>query len=131
PAPRREVTSDGDRLHKYAEVSIQRILDTLASAAKNQNNALNIAAMQLGRFAAESWSGLSVGEAEPLLYNLAVRIGYVGRDGDSAAHATIRSGLNKGLSDGHPGPKERTPATASTPPRDPNVTKEQPKSDQT
>lgn len=107
PAARRETPADADRLRRYADASVRRVLDTLASTPTHQNNALNIAALQLGRFAAESWSGLSAGEAETLLFDAAVRIGYVGRDGESAARATIRSGMTRGLSDGHPGPKDQ------------------------
>lgn len=115
PAPRREVGTDGDRLRKYADVAVQRILDTLGSTSTKQNNALNIAALQLGAFAAEPWSDLSRGEAETLLYNTAVSIGYVGRDGEQATRATIRSGMEKGLSQGHPGPKERLQAAMISP----------------
>ena len=48
-----------------------------------------------------------MGEAERLLWQAATTIGYVARDGEAATRATIRSGMNKGMSDGHPGPKER------------------------
>lgn len=112
PAPRVAI-SDHDRLHRYADVALQRILDTLASTVSHRNDALNKAAFAAGRFVGALWSGLDYGSVEAALYQAAVSNGYVSKDGEAAARATIRSGLNKGKANPKEPPVDRRPAQPS------------------
>jgi hypothetical protein len=111
--PVRVTAENGDRLHKYADTAVQRILDTLASTRSRRNEALNKAAFDVGRFVAASWSGVTQGEAETLLYNAAVANGYVAKDGEHQARASLASGLRSGMNNPHPGPQERIVSQAT------------------
>lgn len=104
PQPRRELPpasissqSNDDRYRRYTDVSVQRILDTLGSTMSGRNGALNKAAFALGRLVSAHWSQLNRYDVETALYNTAVANGYVSKDGESDARATIASGLNAGM----------------------------------
>lgn len=103
PPPPTGVKLEGDHLKAYTQAAVQREIDTLVSTRYHRNNALTRAAFNLGTLAGGHWTGLPEAEAEALLYAAACSNGYVSKDGESAARATIRSGLRAGM--GHPRPE--------------------------
>lgn len=97
PAPSLIVNGNGDHLRKYVQSAVDGELNHLATTREHRNNALVTAAFSLGTLAAAPWANLTRYEVENALYQTAVANGYVSKDGEGAAKATIRSGLESGL----------------------------------
>jgi len=85
--PRRQNT-------RYVDAAIADELARLMRTGHGRNNALNDAAFALGTFVGAG--ALSESEAESRLFGAAMANGYVAKDGEHAARATIRSGLASG-----------------------------------
>jgi hypothetical protein len=78
----------------YSDAAMNSELQRLIGTSKNRNNQLNDSAMVIGQFVGAG--EISRSDAEERLYGAAVANGYVGKDGEAAARATIRSGLDAG-----------------------------------
>jgi hypothetical protein len=79
---------------RYVEAAIAGEIEKLVSTRAGRNNALNDAAFSLGTLVGAG--GMSRHDAETRLFAAAVANGYVGKDGEAAARATIASGLQSG-----------------------------------
>lgn len=115
PAPA-GVKLAGDYLRKYTETAVQREIDDLAGIRYHRNNALVRAAFNIGTLVGAHWTNLSELEAETLLYAAACSNGYVNKDGEHAARATIRSGLQSGMKAPRIEPAAHHTAPVSAPP---------------
>lgn len=82
---------------RYVEAAVADELSRLVRTTRGRNNALNDAAFALGTFVGAG--ALSASEAEARLFAAAVTNGYVAKDGEAAARATIASGLASGQAD--------------------------------
>lgn len=97
-APQRSVSTfdRSDERRRYAEAALRGEADIVAAAGSGErNNQLNISALKLGSLVAAG--ELSQGEVIGALYDASVANGYVADDGQSAAMATINSGIRKGM----------------------------------
>lgn len=98
----------------YVEAAISGEISALVSTRSGRNNALNDASFNLGTLVGAGV--LSRGEAEARLYGAAVANGYVAKDGEHAARATISSGLDSGESNPRQIPeRQHEPAEDMTP----------------
>lgn len=79
----------------YVEAAVSSELASLSATRAGRNNALNDSAFALGTFVGAG--AISRSEAEQRLFGAAVANGYVGKDGEAAARATIKSGLDRGI----------------------------------
>lgn len=103
-APPMLTVQSEDHLGKYVQTAVDGELNQLAHAREHRNNALVTAAFNLGTLAAAPWSHLTRFEVEQALYTTAHANGYVAKDGEGAAKATIRSGFEGGLKQPRPMP---------------------------
>lgn len=94
----------GGSYEKYLQAALDDEIATLRTVPESQNNALNKAAFALGQLIASSWTQLSRFVVEQALYDAMVANGYVARDGEHAARATIRSGIEAGMKNPRPAP---------------------------
>lgn len=94
----------GGSYEKYVQAALDDEISTLRTVPENQNNALNKASFALGQLVGSSWTQLSRHEVEQALYDAVVANGYVARDGEHAARATIRSGIEAGMRNPRPAP---------------------------
>jgi hypothetical protein len=78
----------------YTDAAITSELQKLIGTSSNRNNQLNDSAMAIGQFVGAG--AISRQEAEERLYGAAIANGYVAKDGELAARATIKSGLDAG-----------------------------------
>jgi hypothetical protein len=78
----------------YSDAAIISELQKLIGTSKNRNNQLNDSAMAIGQFVGAG--AISRHDAEDRLYGGAVANGYVSKDGEASARATIKSGLDAG-----------------------------------
>jgi hypothetical protein len=78
----------------YSIAAIANELQKLMGTSTNRNIQLNESAHAIGQFVGAG--AISASEAEDRLYGAAVASGYVGKDGEAAARATIKSGLEAG-----------------------------------
>ncbi len=101
----------GNREKAYANSSLNSITREIAATLRGQRNpALNQGAFKLGRFVARGW--LSRVEVEARLFAAACENGFVAEEGNHAAEATIRSGLEAGIQNPHEDLKDRERAPA-------------------
>lgn len=78
----------------YARKAFDNEIDRLRSTGGNRNDALNKAALSLGHFVGAG--RLDRGEVENALFDAAHANGYIQKDGEREARATIQSGLKTG-----------------------------------
>lgn len=78
----------------YSQAAITDELQKLVGTPMNRNNQLNDSSFAIGQFIGAG--EISRNEAEQRLYGAALANGYIGKDGEVAARATIRSGLDAG-----------------------------------
>jgi hypothetical protein len=81
-------------LSAYALAALAQELDRVAGSTSGRNQQLNASAFYLGRLIGAGVLGRR--EVEQRLLGAAEACGYVAKDGAAAAHATIRSGLDRG-----------------------------------
>lgn len=79
----------------YVNAAINSELAKLVGTNSGRNNQLNDAGFALGTLVAAG--GISQSEAEQRLYGAALANGYVNKDGEAKARATIKSGLEAGM----------------------------------
>lgn len=79
----------------YARAALDRECSELASASAGRNENLNRSAFALGQFVGAD--RLARTEVEEALYAASESNGYISEHGPSAARATIRSGIEKGI----------------------------------
>lgn len=100
----------------YVQAALDGEVAAVASAPRGQRNAqLNTSALKLGHYVGSGV--LSQEEVASALYDAAVASGLVKEDGAGAARATIRSGLNKGVSEPKTPPERPTPEPIILKPR--------------
>jgi hypothetical protein len=78
----------------YSDAAITSELQKLIGTSKNRNNQLNDSAMAIGQFVGAG--AISRHDAEERLYGAALANGYISKDGEKSARATIKSGLDAG-----------------------------------
>ena len=95
PMPARGVPTERER--SYAAAALSRTHADLASRAPGtgRNQALNDAALAMGEMVAAGW--IERAEVERALLDACQRNGYLAKDGEQAALATLRSGLAAGM----------------------------------
>ncbi|MET4041865.1 hypothetical protein ABIC03_003556 [Bradyrhizobium sp. RT6a] len=91
----------------YSSAAIVNELQKLVNTPSGRNNQLNVSSFAVGQFVGAG--EISEGEAEQRLLGAAMANGYVGKDGQRDARATIRSGLEAGKRQ----PREIPPPTFS------------------
>lgn len=79
----------------YVDAAVSSELSSLSATRAGRNNALNDSSFAIGTFVGAG--AMSRSEAEQRLFGAAVANGYVGKDGEAAARATIKSGLDRGI----------------------------------
>jgi hypothetical protein len=107
PAPTIRIVANGRREAAYARAALAGCAGDLARLPQNsgRNNALNGGAYRLGRMVARGWIGRD--EVEQHLRHAALACGLTTEDGHRAVEATLRSGLNAGMSLPHPDLNDR------------------------
>ena len=107
PVPHSRSHGDDARITAYVEAGVKGELDKLRSMREGgRNNALNDAALKLGRMVASGW--ISEADVYSWLEAAAADIGLVRDDGIKQVRATIRSGLGRGLKEPRQLPPERS-----------------------
>lgn len=89
-----EHTATRTRNPTYSNAALTKELQKLVGTTTNRNNQLNDSAMALGQLVGAG--EISRHDAEERLFGAAVANGYVSKDGEAAARATIKSGLDAG-----------------------------------
>ncbi len=109
PAPVQAPQNATERERSYAANALEDEAAKLSSmrAGDGRNHALNVSAHSLGTMAGAGWIDPSTVAAA--LFQAAQENGYVKKDGEHAAKATIESGLQAGMS------KPREPLDAAIP----------------
>jgi hypothetical protein len=92
--PAKPSATTGVTNQRYVEAAINGELAKLIGTASGRNSQLNDSAFALGQFVGAG--ELSHSDAEIRLYAAAVANGYTAKDGERAARATIKSGLEAG-----------------------------------
>lgn len=108
----------GGDYSKYVQAALDDEIATLRTVPESQNNALNKAAFALGQLVGSSWTQLGRFDVEQSLYDAMVANGYVSRDGEHAARATIRSGIEAGMKNPRPVPLSADTPYRRDPPND-------------
>lgn len=88
------LTTSGNHNPSYSDAAINSELQKLIGTSKNRNNQLNDTAMAIGQFVGAG--EISRATAERRLLGAAAANGYIEKDGEAAARATIKSGLDAG-----------------------------------
>jgi hypothetical protein len=106
-APAIRIVANGLREAAYARAALAGCAGDLARLPKasGRNNVLNGGAYRLGRMVARGWIDRDVVELR--LREAALACGLTAEDGHRAVEATLRSGLNAGMSLPHPDLKDR------------------------
>lgn len=107
----------------YYKAALDGECREMAQTTEKRNDRLNIAALKLGGYVAGGHLKQDV--VERALFEAAVACGYVAKDGERAARATINSGLTAGIAKGPKSAPEREPQRAKptpTPAPDPTAT---------
>jgi Bifunctional DNA primase/polymerase, N-terminal/AAA domain len=102
--PRSEVNKNNPvrraAVQRYVDVALDNQVANVVGAGKgNRNQALNNAALSLGKIVAGAPDFLSEGKVRDVLFNAAKDIGLVKDDGAHGVKATITSGLREGAKD--------------------------------
>ena len=97
----------------YARTALIDECGAVARTSSGRNNRLNQAAFSLGGLVASGL--LDESEVEQALFQAAQASGYVAKDGPSATHKTIRSGLAKGKLEPRQVPESSAPIHLSGP----------------
>ena len=96
-APRGSV---GRREYAYASAALEKECAAVAATtAGGRNNRLNLAALKIGHMVGAGWIGRA--EVEQAVFLAGITCGIVDDDGENAARATIKSGLDAGIKDPH------------------------------
>ena len=97
----------GGREQKFAQAALSGCAQELQGMAPNsgRNDKLNKVAFRLGTMIARDWIGRA--EVEDKLLAAAIGCGLVDDDGERAARATLKSGLDSGIQQPHPNLDER------------------------
>ncbi len=100
--PAQKLNGGGHRHHRYAETTLDRLCDELASTPKRSRNIeLNNAALRMGHMVASGWIDRSI--VEQRLYQAAKANGLIDDpdDGPGKTLDTIAGGINAGLKEPH------------------------------
>lgn len=104
---------DNERYRTYVENAVENELHDLRTSGSHRNEALFLSAVALGELVGASWTGLARTQVEMALMSAAQSNGYTAKDGETAAKATIRSGMERGMSE--PRAYPRSAATVRPP----------------
>jgi hypothetical protein len=107
---------DSERYRNYVEKALDEEFRELMQTGSGRNQALYVTARSVGELVGAPWTGLSRANIEQNLFAAAHNNGYVAKDGETAARATIRSGMEAGMSEPRPQPAnfERQPTNVVT-----------------
>lgn len=113
--PAEQARQDASHVKQYAEAALADELNILRNTTSRRNDQLNKSSHAIGQMVGAGWFDHSYADA--VLYAAAVENGYVAKDGEGEARATIRSGLAAGMKEPRqlPGSSDvRTPQQQST-----------------
>lgn len=109
-----------DELYKpYVEKALEDEFRCLMSTGEHRNNALYVTSRAVGELVSAPWTRLNRSTVEHDLFTAAQANGYVSKDGEHAARATIRSGIEAGMAEPRAQPINTRPLkiqTAQAPP---------------
>lgn len=95
---------DSELYKPYIDKALEEEFRGLMTTGEHRNNALYVTSRAVGELVSAPWSGLSRSSVEHDLYTAAQANGYIAKDGEHAARATIRSGIEAGMAEPRPQP---------------------------